>query len=155
MKNQFQRFIGLCMAILFIMSSIPDLQAQREPGEVGIGLQLGQPGGLSLKVYNPGTSIDFLAAWDWSDFFFLNVHAIFDAALNDSHTIHFYYGPGAYIGLRDQEGDDIADYGVSGNFGLDFLIGKFEIFVQATPRLSLLSTRDFEMGGGAGFRIYL
>lgn len=150
-KRAGSHLILLFLLIAFISGP---LQAQREPGDVGIGIQIGQPTGLAIKVYNPGTSVDILAAWNWDDLLFLNMHAIFDAALNDNHTVHFFYGPGAYVGLRERPGDDIVDYGISGNFGIDFLISKFEIYLQATPRLSLLSTRDFDMGGGVGFRFY-
>lgn len=65
-------------------------RTKRAAGDVGLGIQVGQPTGLSLKIYNPGTSTDFLAAWDWDNFFFLNVHAIFDTHLNDEDTIHFF-----------------------------------------------------------------
>lgn len=133
------------------------LFGQRGAGDVGIGVHVGQPTGLSLKVYNPGTSVDFLAAWDLDDFFFLNIHAIYDTPLNDAHTVHFYYGPGGYIGIHDRSGDaeDDVELGVSGNFGLDFMLDRFEIFVQATPRLSLVKTTEFDIGGGVGFRVYL
>jgi hypothetical protein len=135
--------------------SVP-AQAQRAPGDVGLGVHVGQPTGVTLKIYNEQTSVDFLAAWDLDDFFFLNVHAIYDVHLNDERTIHFFYGPGGYIGIRDRrEGlDDEVELGVSGNFGFDFMIQKFEIFVQATPRLSLVQSTNFDMGGGVGFRVY-
>jgi hypothetical protein len=135
--------------------SVP-AQAQRAPGDVGLGVHVGQPTGVTLKIYNEQTSVDFLAAWDLDDFFFLIVHAIYDVHLNDEYTIHFFYGPGGYIGIRDRrEGlDDEVELGVSGNFGFDFMIQKFEIFVQATPRLSLVQSTNFDMGGGVGFRVY-
>lgn len=66
----------------------------------------------------------------------------------------FFYGPGGYIGIRDKPRDNRTDFGISGNFGLDFLIRDFEIFVQATPRLSLKNTDNFNIGGGVGFRFY-
>lgn len=145
---------GVCLAFLLIL--VLPVTAQRASGDVGLGVHIGQPTGLTLKVYNPGTSVDFLAAWDLDDFFFLNVHAIYDTHLNDENTIHFFYGPGGYVGIRDRgrELDDEVELGVSGSFGFDFLIDKFEIFLQATPRLSLVQTTNFDMGGGVGFRLY-
>ena len=129
--------------------------AQRAPGDVGIGAQIGQPTGLTVKLYNPRSSIDFLAAWDWDKFFFLNVHNVWDTHLGNTDNFHFFYGPGAFIGIRDRSPfeDDIA-VGVSGTFGLDLILGKFELFAQATPRLELIKSTDFDMGGGGGFRIY-
>ncbi len=151
--------LRLILPIVFLASLIcasAPCVAQRAPGDVGIGVHIGEPTGVTLKVYNPGTSIDFLAAWDLENFFFLNIHAIYDAHLNDAQTIHFFYGPGGFIGIHNRpEGlDDEVDVGVSGDFGLDFLIRKFEIFMQLTPRLSLVRTTNFDLGGGAGFRVY-
>ena len=148
---------GLFVFLILLFAFAYPVSAQRAPGDVGIGVHIGQPTGLTVKVYSPATSVDFLAAWDLDDFFFLNVHALYDVHLNPEQTVHFFYGPGGYIGIRDRGGelDDEVELGVSGNFGLDFMIQKFEIFLQATPRLSLHRSTDFDMGGGVGFRIYL
>ncbi len=147
--------IRLLAVILFSGLWIVSTNAQREYGDVGIGAQLGQPTGLSIKVYRAKSSLDFLAAWNWDDFFFLNLHSIYEVNLNDAHTVHLFYGPGAFIGIRDRSpAKDDVELGVSGSLGLDFLIEKFEIFLQATPRLALVQSTDFEMGGGVGFRVY-
>lgn len=154
MKTIIKFSLTIALSLLIWLSFTTEATAQRQAGDVGLGIQIGQPTGLSLKIYNPGTSTDFLAAWDWNNFFFLNIHALFDASLNDAHTIHFFYGPGGFIGIHEKPGKNKIDLGISGNFGLDFLIQKFEIFVQATPRLSLKNTNNFNIGGGAGFRFY-
>ncbi len=130
------------------------LLAQRVNGEVGIGAQVGQPTGVTLKIFRERASLDFLAAYNWDDFFFLNVHSIYDVHLNDRNTSHFFYGPGGFIGVRDRRGNDQVELGVSASFGLDFIFDKIEIFVQATPRLALSPGTEFDMGGGAGLRIY-
>jgi hypothetical protein len=43
---------------------------------------------------------------------------------------------------------------ISGLAGVNLIIGKLELFIQAMPRLELVKATKFEMGGGAGFRIY-
>lgn len=148
----------LLVILLFLC---PSLMAQRAPGDVGIGAQLGDPTGLTVKVYQPTTSLDLLMAWDLDDFFFLNAHAMFDEHLNNANTIHFLYGPGAYIGLRDRDGNrddgpgnDEVEIGISGTVGIDFLIRRFEIYLHVTPRISVIESTDFEMGSGLGFRYY-
>ena len=149
--------IRVLILTLFLAGiSFIELNAQRQYGDVGIGVQIGQPTGLSIKVYKPVTSLDFLAAWNWNDFFFLNIHGLYDTHLNDQNTVHFFYGPGGFIGIRERsDRDDEVELGVSGSFGLDFIIHKFEIYLQATPRLALVKSTRFDMGGGVGFRIYL
>lgn len=151
----YSKIVSLC--VFCVLLSSQSVFAQRTSGDVGIGVHIGRPTGVTLKIYKQPTSIDFLAAWDLDDFFFLNIHAIFDAHLNKENTIHFFYGPGGYIGIHDRPNDrpDDVEFGVSGNFGIDFLIRKFEIFLQLTPRLSLIESTDFHMGGGIGFRFYL
>ncbi len=147
--------IMLTALVVISGMSLNTISAQREYGDVGIGVQFGQPTGLTLKIYRPVASFDLLAAWDWDDFFFLNIHSIYDVHLNDQNTVHFFYGPGAFIGIRERsEINDEVELGVSGSLGLDLMIQKFELFLQATPRLALLKSTDFDMGGGIGFRIY-
>jgi len=140
-----QLIFSLAFIGFLLLSSITSSHAQRRSGQVGIGLQAGQP-----------TSLDFLAAWDLNDFFFLNVHGLKDASLNREHTVHFFYGPGAFIGIRNiSENNDDVELGVSGSFGLDFIVGSLEFYIQATPRLTVIDATNFDMGGGFGVRIYL
>jgi hypothetical protein len=149
----------LLMLWLLFFGMTQTISAQdRTSGEVGIGFQAGQPTGVSVKIYKPNSwSPDFLAAWDLNDFFFLNVHAIKENHIGDSQRFHFFYGPGAFIGIDDRpkEFDDEVVIGLSGSFGLSLVFGDFEFFVQGTPRLSLIDSTNFDLGGGFGVRFYL
>lgn len=107
--------------------------------------------------------LDILLAWDIDDdkydFFFVNVHGLWFKPLNaSSPQFNFYYGPGAFVGLREHEDrfDDDHDVviGASGNFGLNMEIDRFDVFLQLTPRLSLTPNTDFDMGGGLGLRFF-
>lgn len=132
-------------------------QAQRTPGMVGIGGQFGEPSGLSLKIYNPNrASGDFLAAWDFNEYVFMNGHATFERHLNNRGTAHFYFGPGAFIEFRDRAGDqeDDVEGGLSAKFGLGFLFNQIEIFGNITPRLQVTPSTQGELGGGVGLRVY-
>jgi len=142
---------------------------QRGSGDVGIGIHIGLPTGVTVRFYKPTTSLDLLASWDLNDYFFLSGHAIFDTHLNDDGTIHFFYGPGAFvathrhghhhgIGLGHEHHNHPAghtEFGLSGEFGVDFLIERFEIFLQVMPRLSLIEATHFDLGAGVGVRYYL
>ncbi len=152
--------LGILTCLLagsFALLQCPGTFAQRAAGDVGIGFQAGQPTGLSIKIYKPGgLSPDFLAAWDLDDFFFLSIIGIKENGLDNQHQFHFFYGPGAFIGIRDwpREYEDEVVIGFTGAIGLNVLIEKLEIFIQATPRLALIERTDFDMGGGAGMRYY-
>lgn len=133
-------------------------QAQRAPGAAGLGVQAGEPSGITLKLYNPDRpSYDFLAAWSFENFFFLNVHALFESPLsaeNLEQPVQWYVGPGVYIGVSDDEGSE-AGLGVSGTIGLDILLADhFELYLQATPRFELVRETEPHMGGGLGLRYY-
>jgi hypothetical protein len=146
----------LIAAFALTFAAVPCF-AQRADGDIGIGFQAGQPTGLSIKIYKAnGLSPEILAAWDLDDFFFLNVTGHIEHHLNTEQTIHFFYGPGVFLGIRDRrnELDDDVNAGFSMSAGFDVLIEKLEIFIQATPRLFLIDRTEFDMGGGIGARYY-
>ncbi len=143
--------IGLCVGAL-------PAQAQRTPGAAGLGVQAGEPSGVTLKIYNAdGPSYDVLAAWSFDDFLFLNAHALFERPLaieNVQQPVHWFVGPGAYVGIYDDGGSE-AGLGISGTVGLDILLAEqFEVYIQATPRFELVRETEPDIGGGLGLRYY-
>jgi len=151
--------IRLFIVALVLLLAATRGSTQPAAGSWGIGIQFGDPSGLSLKHYNPGgASFDALFAWDLNDFFFVNLHAIWHKPLSTSPNFNFYYGPGAFIGILERNrrfyDDDEVIGGISGTAGLNVFIDRFEIFLQITPRLELLERTDTDIGGGAGFRFF-
>ncbi len=149
----------LTIAMIGSMFTFNTLYAQPAAGSWGIGIQIGAPNGLNLKHYNPGgASFDALFAWDLNDYLFVNLHGIWEKPLSRTPNFNFYYGPGAFIGFLDRSRHifDEAEIvlGVSGAAGLNVYIDRFEIFLQATPRLELIERTDAEVGGGIGFRFF-
>ncbi len=129
--------------------------AQAPAGEVGVGGQIGDPSGITLKVYQrSGFAYDFLAAWDLDRFFFLNAHALYERPIPES-PLRYYLGPGAVLGFQEapDNGNEIV-IGVSGQFGLDFFVEQFEVFLQLTPRLNVIPDTHGQIGGGVGLRYY-
>ena len=151
MMNQFKKLLFAFFTI-FLIAQVGI--AQRGGGDVGIGAQFGEPTGLTVKFYNPGTSLEILASWDLDDYFFADIHATFDHHLNNSGSIHLFYGPGGFIEIEDQGSKNDFQLGLSGRIGVDFILGFLELFIHATPRIELLESTDFDVGGGIGFRVY-
>ncbi len=151
------------LVLIFAVLSVVGLQAQRSNGDVGIGAQFGQPTGLSLKVYKPsGVSTDILVAWDLDDFFFVNVHGLVERHIGDSDVVHYFIGPGVFLGVRGENGNifdsdnnnnEVAA-GLSGTLGLNVMIGIVELYGQVTPRLELIDETSGAVGGGVGLRFY-
>ncbi len=134
--------------------------AQRPSPSVGIGFQAGSPTGLNLQFYKAGgMSTDLLFAWNLDNFFFVNVHGLWDHHLDPQQRFHVYYGPGLFLGIHDRKyrediGNNNPVFGVSGDFGLNFVFGRAELFGQVTPRLALTPGTDLYLGGGAGLRFF-
>jgi hypothetical protein len=150
------RLVALILTFGLILSARP-AEAQPAGGNVGLGLQIGEPSGVTLQFYNPGSmSWDFLAAWDVDDFFFLNVHGLYYRGIGERNDVHLFYGPGAFIGLRDRgrdEDDDVV-VGISGTIGIGIMVEQFQVFGSVTPRLSLIPGTDGDVGAGVGVRYY-
>ena len=152
---------GLLLALVMIFMaglSNPGL-AQLQKGDMGIGLQIGRPSGLSLKYLNPGSvSVDMLAAWDLGDFLFFNAHGLFEMPIGGGEGLRFFYGPGVFLGIHDRDkrryfGNDLS-IGISGTAGLSFWIHRMELYIRVTPRLALIEATDGDIGGGFGFRYF-
>lgn len=156
--TSYLRFILATLVVSGLCLAAHPAQAQRTSGAAGLGVQAGEPSGVTLKIYNATQpSYDFLAAWSLDDFLFLNAHALFEqrlSAQNVEQPVQWFIGPGVYIGVAD-EPESEAGLGVSGTIGLDILLNNhFELYVQATPRFELIRETEPRMGGGFGFRYY-
>lgn len=157
-----RRGLGPVFALLVLTLSLPEsAEAQAGAGSWGIGAHLGDPNGLTLKTYTASpvrrggasfNAYDLLFGWDFDDFFFANVHALHEARLGDS-PLNYYLGPGLFLGFYDR-GDDEVVFGISGQFGINYYVERFEIFLQVTPRLQLVESTDGDFGGGIGARYY-
>lgn len=158
MLQRLRTLLALAFLLGLCASTLP-AHAQRTSGAVGLGGQIGEPTGVTLKVYNANSpSYDFLAAWDLDDFFFLNVHALFEddiAASNVDPDLNWFIGPGGFIGVSDAPGNDEAIIGGSGTIGLNLVFNRrVELYAQVTPRITLIPDTDGDVGGGLGLRYY-
>ncbi len=146
------RSVGLCLVLLLI-GLAPAATAQ--PRDLlGIGGQVGDPTGITVRL--PSTqryALDFLAAWDLDETFFFNAHAQYYESVPESPKIRYYYGPGAFIGIEDR-GDTELLLGVSGRFGVNVWLEPFEVYLQITPRFSIIEATRFNVGAGLGLRYF-
>lgn len=148
-------FLVTTVSMLTVLAS-PSAHAQAPAGDIGLGGQLGDPSGITLKLYQrPGFAYDFLAAWDLDKFFFLNAHALYERPVPDS-PLRYYLGPGVVVGFEedDSDNDDDIVIGISGQFGINFFVERFEVFLQLTPRLNVIPNTNGNIGGGLGLRYY-
>jgi hypothetical protein len=157
------RLLPLLVLGFVLGTVLSPAQAQRTSGSVGLGGQVGEPSGLTLKFYNESApSYDFLAAWSLvDDNFFLNGHALWNydieaENLSPDQDLEWFVGPGGFLSVVDDaRDDDEVELGISGTIGLNFVVDRrFEFFGQVTPRIAVVPETEGDVGGGLGFRYY-
>lgn len=130
---------------------------QRPAHSTGIGFQAGNPTGLTIQFYRDhGVSTDFLFAYNYNNFFFMDVHGLWNAHLDPGGHLHFFYGPGGFLGIQRYRNEQPSDFvaGFSGALGLNLVVSRLEFFGQVTPRLEVTPATNLFWGGGVGIRFY-
>jgi hypothetical protein len=144
------------LALALSFGPVPRANAQRTPGTFNLGPQVGQPAGLTVKVYRaPGTAYSGLFTTDGADSANLHLHRLRERPLPDS-LVYLYYGPGLFLGGKALDQDlPVANLGVSAQAGLNFYAERFEVFVHLTPSFRLLPEVRLGLGGSVGLRYVL
>jgi hypothetical protein len=147
--------LSSAVLLLVLHFSVPDAHAQR--GTFGIGGQVGDPTGLTLKFGSGARSFDLAAGWDLDDYLYVQGHLLLRERRLPGSTsdLRYFYGPGLFLSVRDTgRNDDDVNFGISFNAGLSYYFDAFELFGQLTPRLQLVDDTDFDLGGAIGIRFY-
>ncbi|RKX95189.1 MAG: hypothetical protein DRP84_04960 [Spirochaetes bacterium] len=128
-------------------------------GDVGIGIILGEPTGISFKIFTQDLrAVDIALAWALKKNQYLRIHL--DYLLNENEylinelgiPLSLNYG----IGLKSITGRDFI-------MGIRFYTGVFhrfkspntELFLELVPSMIIIPATVFDMDGAIGFRFYL
>jgi hypothetical protein len=143
---------NLQILVIFIVISLSATYAQ---GKFGLGIILGEPTGISTKVWMPGnTAIDGAIAWSFANKSALHIHA--DFLLHNfnvfSRVVPLYYGIGGRIKFRESE----TRIGVRIPVGIAYDIPstQIDLFLEIVPLLNLNPSTSFTMNGAVGGRFY-
>ncbi|MBI3111317.1 MAG: hypothetical protein HYZ01_07070 [Ignavibacteriales bacterium] len=122
--------------------------------DIGLGIYLGNPTGMTLKFGSPpSTSVDLLAAWRLDDTFFAQGQYNFTITTltqTKEGTVYLYGGPGIFLRSSSRQSDMM---GFSGNFGIDWIVTRhLELFTEISPKIGLIRSTELEITGGIGFR---
>lgn len=129
--------------------------AQKAPGVAAIGVEIGQIGGVTGKLYRPNQiAYDALVTTDADEVFTLFLHRLRSHPFPDSE-MYGYYGPGLFVGGRTLNTNPTSAIGLSGRVGLKFYAERFEAFLQATPILRLHPSFNPSLAGSVGLRYTL
>ncbi len=146
------------VALFMMMPNHADAQARGNGGNLGLGVMLGEPTGISVKSWNNDRSaFDLGAAWSFAgsnDAIHLHGDYLLHSWFNDvkQGDLAFYYGIGARVILSDPD----AYLGVRVPFGLNYIIqdSRVDIFAEVVPILNLTPNTDFDGNGALGIRYY-
>lgn len=130
------------------------------PAIVGGGIVLGEPTGITAKLWfvETGFGADAAVAWSFSGDASLYMHAngLFHLALIETEGGR-YVVPYVGLGLATRVGDE-SSVGVRLPVGLSllpFVNLPLEFFAELAPGVGLLPETDPEFGAGLGVRFYL
>ena len=150
----------LILTVALLMSvSFGTATAGSNSSGFGMGIMLGEPSGLSGKLWSGGiNAFDFGLAWSTSKNSGVAFHADYvwhkmDMITVDKGALPFYYGIGVRYRNRDNSDDNI---GVRVPFGLDYLFTQsaFDVFFEVVPILDLAPDTDFDINVAIGGRYF-
>ena len=143
------------LVLALLIATASPAVAQRQPGALGAGFQVGRPGGLALKWYRSSpVAYDGIVSTDGDDFVVGHVHRLWERPLPGS-PLHLFTGPGVVVGPSRLAQSPRLRLGLSGEVGLNFYAERFEVFLHVTPVLRFLPSTHVAVDGNAGLRYYL
>jgi len=130
--------------------------------DLGLGVIVGEPTGLSLKYWlDEDRAIDAAAAWSFSGHDSFQLHAdylfhrfdIFETG-EVTGKMPLYYGLGARV--KDKDKDDDTVFGLRIPLGITYLFADapFDLFAELVPIVDLAPDVDVDINAAIGFRFY-
>jgi hypothetical protein len=142
--------IGIVAAMIFAGSAAAQ-------GNFGIGIILGEPTGVSGKLWlTDRSAVDMAAAWSFSDEEAFHLHADyllhnFDLISVSQGRLPIHFGVGARVKFEDE-----SKLGVRVPVGLTYIFdgAPLDIFFEIVPILDLIPDTDFEANAAIGIRFF-
>ncbi len=129
--------------------------------QLGVGIILGAPTGLSLKFWQSRkVAFDLALAWNFeNDYFHLHGDYLYHFPLTmegvSKRTLYSYLGIGARMKFKDNtNGNNDNLFGLRGVGGLEFIPRSvpLDMFIEIAPVMSFVPKTDFDLEGGLGIR---
>jgi hypothetical protein len=146
------------LALLVLLMLLGGLGAAAQDSGIGVGLILGEPTGLSAKLWlGQNTAVDAAAAWSFRDPGALHIHADylfhkFDLLEVPQGRLPFYAGIGGRIKLETE-----TRIGVRLAVGADYMFDSvpLDVFLEVVPLLDLVPATEFGFNAAIGVRYFL
>ena len=138
--------ISLLLLILLVPASLF--------AEIGAGIVLGEPTGLSFKSGNLAVGL----GWSFASKSDNRIDASIDWWLINEDFVgplNWYLGVGTKIGLKLNQDKDIFNIGLRIPIGIQMWpVEKLELFLEIAPGILLIPGTDPDISGGIGLRYY-
>ena len=135
----------------------------QEQDKFGLGLIVGEPTGLSLKYWlDEKHAVDGALAWALSENDSFQLHSdylIHNYELFDSDVLPAYYGVGALLMFKDNEGirhHDETVFGIRIPLGITYLFedAPLDLFFELVPVIEVAPDVDLDINVAVGIRFY-
>lgn len=153
---KFTRILLTILAFTFLSGFIAHIEAQSRYSDTELGVILGEPTGLSLKLWQSNNSaFDAALAWSFSGNEAVHLHADYlrhNWLDVESGSLALYYGIGGRVLLADN-----SKLGARIPVGLQYILPetRLSLFFEVAPTLNLIPDTDFDVSGGMGIRFFL
>lgn len=145
----------LLASLLLLVSGVmaSNTQAQDRPSNTEIGIIVGEPTGLSAKMWTGANSaFDIGLAWSFSGQGSMHIHSnyLIHNTL-DNPDLALYYGLGGRLLLQEDP-----KIGARIPLGLQYVIpdSRLGLFFELAPMLNLVPGTEFDVNGGLGLRYF-
>ncbi|MBP1659246.1 MAG: hypothetical protein H6P95_438 [Candidatus Aminicenantes bacterium] len=143
--------------VIILFGCLAGLSFGESNHNVGLGIILGEPTGISFKMWSSETvGFDAGAAWSFVDSSFFQIHGDmlfhnYNIFKVDTGKMALFYGFGARIKFAD---DTIVSLRVPVGISYEFEKTPIELFLEVAPMLNLTPATEVDIAGGIGFRYY-
>lgn len=150
--------------VLILFGCLAGLSFGESNHSVGLGIMLGEPTGISFKIWNRQTvAWDAGAAWSFVGGKYFQIHGDFllhnfNLLKVETGRMAFYYGAGARIKFGSSDttanSDTVLSLRVPIGLSYEFERTPVELFLEVVPMLDLVPSTEVQMAGAIGFRYY-
>jgi hypothetical protein len=154
-----RRSLGMIAVLVCLVSGTAHAQSRG----FGLGLIIGEPTGLSAKLWQSRTTaLDFAAAWSFADEAAFHLHGDFlvhkfNLIRVERGQLPVYYGIGLRVKLSDEKKHDDTSLGLRIPVGLDYLFAggtPLDVFLELVPILDLVPNTDVTLNASLGMRYW-
>ena len=148
--------IIILLTIGFLFGTVKNIEAQDRHSNTELGVILGEPTGLSLKLWQSNnTAYDAAVAWSFGDNESVHIHADYlrhNWIDVDNGSLALYYGLGARALLSND-----SKFGARLPVGLQYILPstRLSFFFEVAPTFDVVTETSFGVNGGLGIRFFL